>query len=105
MRRYQSLAWLAGALLLGALITWVDTRPRWDDTGVTVGIILLTSATFGVARPRLAWLWALALGAGIPLAEVPLTHSAAPLVALAVAFFGASGGAILRTLLQRQTTV
>ena len=36
------------AVIIGLIIGWVDSRPTWDDAGVTVGMILLVTAMFGV---------------------------------------------------------
>ena len=54
----------AGALALavGCAIAWVDTRPNWDDTGVTAGVLFLAgglSAALG-----LRWWLAILLVAG-----------------------------------------
>jgi hypothetical protein len=40
-------------LLAGAAIAWFDTRPTWDDTGITAGALLAVSAagTLGGLRP------------------------------------------------------
>jgi len=81
------------ALLLGALITWVDSRPNWDDTGITAGVLLLVSAGFGAIHPRFAWLWALALGAGIPLVGIVAAHNFGAILALIIAMIGAYLGA------------
>jgi hypothetical protein len=35
------------ALALGALVTYVDTRPTWDDTGVTAAALLVMSGGLG----------------------------------------------------------
>jgi len=50
------------AVAAGASVAWVDSRPHWDDTGVTATAILMTSALFGASEPRKPWLWALAVG-------------------------------------------
>jgi hypothetical protein len=31
-------------LLAGALVGYVDSRPTWDDTGITAGAVFLVSA-------------------------------------------------------------
>jgi len=92
---------LVAALVVGVAIAWVDTRPNWDDTGVTVGVILLSALVLGVAEPKRPWLQALALGAWIPLAEVPRGHGFAPLAALVIAFVGAYAGSFVGRLLFR----
>src|SRR5579871_6862609 len=43
---------LLGAIALGLAIAWVDSRPRWDDTGITVGVLFITSAILGAVSPR-----------------------------------------------------
>ena len=88
MRRRDVLM-LVVALILGALITWVDSRPSWDDTGITAGVLLLVCAGFGAIHPRLAWLWALAVGAWIPLAGIVTAHNYGALLALGIALIGA----------------
>ena len=102
MRRNGFIALLGCALILGVLITWIDSRPNWDDTGITAGLILFTSATFGVAQPRLAWLWALIIGAGIPLVGIVTRGDFMMLLVLVIAFVGAYAGALVGTLLRRQ---
>ena len=83
---------LVAALVAGAAITWVDTRPGWDDTGITVGLVLLSTGLLGLAQPAGWWAWALAVGAWIPLIEIPPSGNWAALLALAVALVGAVVG-------------
>ena len=60
-------AWLlAAALAIGAAIAYVDSRPTWDDTGVTAGTLLLSAAALSYFARRRAWLIALAVGIWIP---------------------------------------
>ncbi|HKJ03321.1 MAG TPA: hypothetical protein VJ997_12730 [Longimicrobiales bacterium] len=89
-------ALLATALLFGALVTWVDSSPGWDDTGITLGTILLVSVILGALGPRRPWLWAVAVGAWIPLVEIPRGHGWAPLAALGIAGVGAYAGSLGR---------
>ena len=87
---------LAIAIIAGLFFAYVDSRPTWDDTGITVGVILLTCgllALIGFQRP---WLLALAVGIWLPLYEVFTTHAYASIVALVVAFIGAYGGWAVR---------
>ena len=99
MRRMQSIVWGLSASLIGLLIAFVDSRPAWDDTGITVGALLLVSAIFGALRPRYAWAGALAVGAWIPLLGVVLRHNYGSVLALAFAFGGAYCGAFMHTVL------
>lgn len=84
------------AIALGLLIAWVDSRPSWDDSGVTAGMVFLTAAFFGALGPARAPLWALAVGIWIPLFGIILHQNVGSLLALAVAFLGAYAGALTR---------
>ena len=53
--------WVA-ALAVGILIAYVDSLPHWDDTGITVLALLVSSGLLGMLSPRRPWLWALAVG-------------------------------------------
>ena len=84
------------ALVAGLFFAYVDSRPTWDDTAITVGVVLLTSgllALIGFQRP---WLLALAIGLWIPLYEIITTHTYASIIALVIAFIGAYSGWAVR---------
>jgi hypothetical protein len=87
---------LAVALALGGLLAYVDTRPTWDDTGVTAGALLVISGVLGFLGPNRAWLWALALGVWIPLLAVVRAQNYWAILALVVAFVGAYCGMAIR---------
>lgn len=89
---------LIGAAALGIFIARVDSRPGWDDTGITVGAILLSCAVLGGVSPKHAWQWALAVGIWIPLSETIWLHNNGSILALVPAFLGAYAGAGLRSL-------
>ncbi len=98
MPRKTLVSWLllVVALSLGTFIAYVDSRPTWDDTGVTAGVILIVSGLLGLAQPRGAWLWALAVGLWVPLLPwLAGRGNPAALIALVVAFIGAFGGALV----------
>jgi hypothetical protein len=86
------------ALALGAAITWIDTRPTWDDTGITAAMILVATSTLGFASPSRAWVFALAVAGWIPAFGLVHGHHAT-LIALAVGFVGAYAGAAARRLI------
>ena len=89
--------WLTAiALAFGGLVTYVDSRPTWDDTGVTAGTLLVISGMFGFVEPRHPSLWALALGVWIPLLSILRTQNYSAMLALIVTFVGAYGGMALR---------
>jgi hypothetical protein len=82
--------------VIGILIGWVDTRPTWDDAGVTAAAILSVAAILGAAAPQRAWVWALAVGGSTVLLNVALRNSFGSVVALVFAFVGAFAGAFVR---------
>lgn len=89
------------ACLTGLLIAYVDSRPTWDDTGVTAFAMLLSAGIFGMAAPRRPWRWALAVGIWIPLyafVRHPSTGALAMVVVLIFPLVGAYAGMALRRL-------
>jgi len=86
---------LVVAVMMGASVAWIDSRPTWDDTGITAGVVLLLSAVFGFVAPRRPWVWALAVGGMIPLLGIFRGGNFASLLALVVALAGAYGGALV----------
>ena len=89
------------ALGLGLLITYVDTRPNWDDTGVSAVAIFMSCALFGVMVPNRPWLWALAVGLWIPVLGIALKHNFGSVLALLIAFAGAYAEMVCRKMLAR----
>lgn len=87
---------LAVALVMGGLITYVDSRPTWDDTGVTAAAVLVVCGALGFVGPKRPWLWALAVGLWIPLLGIVGTHNCGSLLALLIAVAGAYGGMAIR---------
>jgi hypothetical protein len=87
---------LALALVCGALITYVDSRPGWDDTGIMALAILIVCGSLGCLRPQRPWVWALAVGLWIPLLGIVRTHNYGSVLALLIAFAGAYGGMAIR---------
>lgn len=98
MRQRAWLVLLLGALAIGLGIAWIDSRPTWDDTGITAGLVFLSAAAFGVAMPKYAWLWGLCVGGWIPLIEIAQSHNAGSVEALAIALLGAYSGKCLRAM-------
>lgn len=90
---------LTVAIALGLAIAWVDSRPNWDDTGVTAGMLVMCGAILGFAGPRQAWRWAIALGVWIPLNAIVRTRllsAFAMLIIVAFPMAGAYAGAFIR---------
>ena len=89
-RRDALLAVAAAAI--GAVVGYVDSRPTWDDTGITVSLILLTSAMVAGLSGRRPWLWALLIGAWVPLFEISGSGGPASLLPLVAAAAGSAIG-------------
>lgn len=83
---------------IGIALAWIDQSPGWDDTAVLVMLVLLASGLFGLLAPKRPWLWALLIGAGVPLAGIIRQGSFAGLVALVIALVGAYMGTAVRKL-------
>ncbi|MGC1375532.1 MAG: permease prefix domain 1-containing protein [Anaerolineales bacterium] len=83
---------LALGLLAGLLLAYVDSLPKWDDTGILVGMLLLTSGLLALLGYRRPWLLALAVGLWIPLHDVFVLHDARIFVVLLIPFVGAYAG-------------
>ncbi len=76
-------------ILLGVSIAYIDTRPHWDDAGITVGMILISAFICGFLSPQRTWLIALAVGIWIPLFNIISAGNFGSLLALIPAFIGA----------------
>jgi len=87
---------LTVALVFGGLIAFVDSRPAWDDTGVTAAATLVACGVLGFVAPKRPWLWALAVGLWIPLLGIFWTHNYGSLLALLIPFAGAYAGMAIR---------
>jgi hypothetical protein len=64
---FKEILILAAALLIGLAIAYVDSRPAWDDAGITAFALLAAGGLTGLLIRRRPWLYALALGIWIPL--------------------------------------
>src|SRR4051812_25006185 len=82
------------AVVVGAAIAYVDSRPTWDDTGISVAALAISAACFGALDPRRAWLWAVLIGCWIPMLDVTLHQNIGSILAVPVAFLGAYSGAL-----------
>jgi hypothetical protein len=95
---------LSAAVAFGICIAYVDSRPTWDDTGIMAFSMLSVAGILGFFGPQRPWLWALGVGAFIPLHAVmanPSPGSVAMLVVLLFPLAGAYGGMGLRHLIDR----
>ena len=83
------------SLAVGCLIGYVDSRPTWDDTGITAGSIFLASLLIAAWRPRSAWLSGLLIGVPV-FAFNMIAHGAlASGIAIVIALVGSAIGMLI----------
>ena len=92
---YKLLIALFFSLLFGLLITWIDSQPTWDDTGMTVAAILIVSAFFGFIMKDRPWFWGLSVGIWIPLYNIIFYTNYTTILVVAFAFVGSYAGFLL----------
>ncbi len=80
-------------LAAGLAIAWVDTRPGWDDTGMTAGALAIAAAAGSLARIP-PWL-ATALVV-VPILAAELPGGTGALLAIPFALAGAHVGEFIR---------
>lgn len=85
----------AAACAVGLAIAFVDSRPTWDDTGISAAALFAAGAAFGYLGRSRPWLWALLIGVWIPVLEIRGPGGAAALLALIFAFAGAACGSLI----------
>ena len=91
---------LIAASLDGLTIAWVDSRPGWDDTGITVGLLVASAAFWALFTRRRAWTVALAVGVWIPAAALLRSGDVRFLAILLFPLAGAYAGAALGRLMR-----
>jgi hypothetical protein len=101
--RHSDLAALLVAAAIGLVIAYVDSRPNWDDTGITAFALFASAGLLGFIAPRRPWLTGIAVGIGtVGAAVVHDLHSGfatlAYLVILLIPLAGAYVGALARRL-------
>ncbi len=93
--------WLAVAVAAGLLIAFIDSRPTWDDTAITVAALLISGGIIGLLVQRRPWLYALALGSWLPLWEGFASRNFSILIVLVFPFAGVYAGWIMRQVLRK----
>jgi hypothetical protein len=89
---WKTLVVVVVALVAGAVIGFVDSRPTWDDTGVAAGALFLSALVLACIRPRAAWLIGLAVGLPVVLFNVIAHGNFGSFLAIAFSLAGAAIG-------------
>jgi hypothetical protein len=83
---------LAISLIAGIAIGWMDSRPGFDDTGVTAVSLVLAAGAASFVADRSPWLLAVTTGVWVPLFEQQGLAPGGPLLALAFSGVGSAAG-------------
>jgi len=96
------------AICIGLFIAYIDSRPTWDDTGITAGTMLLSGGLLTLLGYRRPWLIALAVGIWTPMYETYLSRNfdlpgviLLPLFVLLICLIGAYAGWAVRLGIRR----
>ena len=92
---------LVVAVAAGLFIAFIDSRPTWDDTAITVFALLVAGGILGLLIKRRPWLYALALGMWLPLWEGIASHNFSMLIVLIFPFAGVYAGWILSQVVRK----
>jgi hypothetical protein len=84
------------AVMAGLFIGWVDSRPTWDDAGITAAAIFAVTFVLGAAMPNRAWVWAVAVGGCVIVFNFILYKNLGSALGMVFAFAGAYAGAFVR---------
>jgi hypothetical protein len=95
----QFIIYLVLAVITGICIAWIDSRPNWDDTGITAGLIFSSAAIFGYLATRKPWLIALGVCVWIPLYGNLVSHNYGGFLALVPGFAGAYLGYAIKLMI------
>lgn len=93
---FRVAAGLAIALIGGVLIGYMDSRPGWDDTGITAVSLVLVAGIGAFVAGRAPILVAVLTGMWVPVLEASSLSTGGPLLALVFAGVGAGIGWLVR---------
>ena len=79
---------LVAAVIFGLFVAYVDSRPNWNDAGITVFALLIGSGIIGLLAEKRPWLYALAIGLWLPLWYIITTHNMSMIIILAFPIVG-----------------
>ena len=92
------------AVASGVIIGWIDTRPNWDDTAITVFLIFFSSAIIGGGFPKRAWLWAIIIGGSVISFNFFIQNNFQAMAALIISFLGSYIGVSIRNIFVAKAT-
>lgn len=84
------------ACSIGFVIAKIDTSKNWNDTGITVGLILASCFVLGAIKPGFAWLFAIIIGGFVFGFNAIQSNNYSSAGALLFAFIGAYSGFLFR---------
>ena len=84
------------AIVFGVVIAWIDSSPNWDDTGISVFMVLVTSFICGYLAGQKPWLIALSVSIWIPLLSIITSHNYGAFLAMIPGVLGAYAGHLVR---------
>ncbi len=88
---------LAAGALIGMLLAYIDSLPRWDDAGIIAAGLFLASGLLTLLGFQRPWLMALAVGLWIPLREFVLSSRLDLLLLLIFPLLGAYAAFLVRS--------
>lgn len=94
--------WIILAIATGLAIALIDSQPTWDDTGVTVFMILMSAMLYGFLAFEKPWLFALAVSIWVPLLENMTANNYGALFAFVPGFAGAYAGYYIKHLISKK---
>ncbi|MFL5808164.1 MAG: hypothetical protein ACJ749_01505 [Flavisolibacter sp.] len=105
MKKLNTKFWMMIVLacIIGFILAKIDTAKNWDDTAVTVGLVLISSFVCGVIMPGFAWLWAIIIGGSIFSFNAILHSNYGSAAAILFAFIGAYAGVLFKKLILTST--
>ena len=92
----KSVLTLLASIATGLIIWRIDSRPNWDDTGITAGLILLSTGLISFINPKQPFIWMIAVSVWIPLFGIIKDSNYGTLLTLIIGLIGAYGGSTIR---------
>jgi hypothetical protein len=90
------------ATVVGVAIAVIDSRPTWDDAGITAGAVFVSAFIVSAVAGTRPWLWAGLVGIWVPALTIVNGGDAAALLALVFAVIGSYAGHAVSRLWRRE---